>query len=108
MKQLAEYFKEREGFDSILIDEGFAVYRFLGEECYIKDIWVSSDYRKKGVASELADTIAERARQHGCKYLTGSVSTLANNSTASVKVLLAYGFQVHSAVQNGIYFRKEL
>lgn len=108
MKQLAEYFKEREGFDSIVTDEGFASYRFAGEECYIRDIWVSHDYRKKRVAADMADAIAERARKHGCKYLTGSVNTLANNATASVKVLLAYGFQIHSAIQGAILFRKEL
>lgn len=108
MRQLAEYIKEREGFDSIVTDEGFATYKVMGEECYIRDIWVQKDYRKGHVATEMADEIAAIARRNGCKYLSGSVCTTANNPTASVKILLAYGFEVHSAIQNGILFRKDL
>lgn len=108
MHRLAAYFKEREGFDAIVTNEGFAAYRISGDECYIRDIWTDSDYRKKRVAADLADRIAEIAKKAGCKYLSGSVSTAAQNSTASTKVLLAYGFEIHSAVPGGIYFRKDL
>lgn len=108
MHQLAAYFKEREGFDSIVTDEGFATYKISGEECYIRDIWVHKDYRKKGIASEMADDIAAIAKKAGCTYLTGSVSTTANHSTESCLVLFAYGFKIHSVVQYGIYFRKDL
>lgn len=108
MQRLAAYLKEREDIDCIVTDEGFASYKISGEECYIRDIWVHPDYRKKGIASELADQIASIALGAGCKFLTGSVSTTANNSTASVLVLLAYGFKIHSAVQYGIFFRKDL
>lgn len=105
---LAEYFKEREGFDTLIREEGFAVYKVLGEECYLKDIFVQKDYRRKGICFEMADEISRIAIAHGCKYLTGSVSTTANGAHESHLVLLAYGFKIHSAVQYGIFFRKEL
>jgi GNAT superfamily N-acetyltransferase len=108
MDRLAQYFREREDFDCILRDEGFATYKISGDECYIKDIFVSADYRKKGIAAEMADDIARIAIAKGCKYLTGSVCTTANGAHASLLVLLAYGFKIHSAVQYGIYFRKTL
>lgn len=108
MLQLAAYFKEREGFESLITDEGFATYQITGAECYVRDIWVHRDFRKKHVASQIANRIAEIARKEGCHYLTGSVSTIVGNPTTSTKVLLAYGFQIHSTVQNGIIFRKEL
>lgn len=108
MRHMADYLKEREGFDSIITEEAFASYRIVGEECYIKDIWVHPDCRNKNYASEIADDIAAIAKRKGCKYLSGSVCTEANNPTASVKVLLAYGFLIHSAVQSGIFFRKDL
>ncbi len=108
MHQLAAYLKEREGFDSIITDEGFATYRINGEECYIRDIWVHPDYRKEQMASIMADDIARIAIQQGCKFLSGSVSTTAKDATTSTKVLLAYGFQVFSAVNGGIFFRKDL
>lgn len=108
MQQLAAYLKERQGLDSIVRDEGFAAYKINGDECYIQDIFVFPDYRKTGVASELADEIARIAISRGCKFLTGSVDTTANGAHASVLVLLAYGFKIHSAVQYGIFFRKDL
>lgn len=108
MHRLASYFHEREGFDSILTEEGFATYKINGEECYIRDIWVHKDYRKKGVASEMADDIARIAITKGCKYLTGSVAVTDPNSTANTLVLLAYGFRIHSVVNYGILFRKDL
>lgn len=108
MHQLAAYLKEREGFDSIINDEGYATYRINGDECYIRDIWVHPDHRNKRVASEMADDIARIAMRFGCKFLTGSVDTTKGNPTVSTEVLLAYGFKVFSAVQGGIFFRKHL
>ncbi len=108
MHRLASYFLEREGFDSIITEEGFATYKINGEECYIRDIWVDKDYRKKGIGAEMADDISRIAIAKGCKYLTGSVLVTANNSTESTLILLAYGFKVHSIVNYGIIFRKQL
>lgn len=108
MHRLAAYLKEREGFESVIHEDGFASYRLNGDECYIRDIWVSPEYRKKFLASQIAQKIEGIAKEAGCKYLTGSVSTTAHHATESVKVLLAYGFDVHSAIQGGIFFRKEL
>lgn len=108
MQHLAAYIKEIEDFDSIVMDIGFASYRISGDECYIRDIWINPDYRKSGVASSIADRIAEIAKQQGCKFLTGSVSINIKDPTTSAKVLLAYGFAIHSLLPNGIVFRKEL
>lgn len=108
MQQLAQYLKEREDFDSIITDEGFASYKITGDECYIKDIWTAPDYRGEKVASDIADQISHIAKKFGCTHLLGSVSTTVGNPTASAKVLLAYGFKIYSAVQGGIFFRKEI
>jgi len=108
MQQLASYLKERQGVESLIRDDGFATYKITGEECYIQDIWVHGDHRKKGIASEMADDIARIAITNGCKRLVGSVDTTTKGAHESVLILLAYGFKVHSAVQCGIFFRKEL
>lgn len=108
MHQLAAYLKEREGFDSIVVDGGFATYRINGDECYIRDIWVHPETRHRDIASSMADVISIKAKSFGCKYLTGSVDTTKGDPTTSTKVLLAYGFKVFSSVAGGIYFRKEL
>ncbi len=108
MQQLANYLKERQGVDSIIRDEGFATYKINGEECYIVDIWTAPDYRKRGVAAEMADDIARIAIAQGCKYLTGSIDVTTNGAHDSMLVLLAYGFRLHSAVNYGLFFRKSL
>jgi|SRR5665213_848726 len=108
MHRLAAYLKEREDFDVISRDEGFADYRINGDECYIRSIFVFPDYRKKGIASEMADDIARIALSKGCKRLIGSVDTTTKNAHNSALVLLAYGFKLHSAVHGGVFFRKDL
>ena len=45
---------------------------------------------------------------HGCKILTGSVSPKAKGSTASIKILMAYGFEVFESNENQIYFKKDI
>jgi len=94
---LADYFWEREGkFCLVREDEGFAKYSINGDECYIEDIYVVPEKRKTGIASQMADEIAASAKDHGCKYLVGSVAPEARGSTESMKVLLAYGMRIHS------------
>lgn len=108
MHQFAQYLKEREGFDSLIVEGGFASYRVNGDECYIRDIWVHPDNRNRGTASAMADVISVKAKSLGCKYLTGSVDTTKGDPTASTKVLLAYGFSIFQSASNAIYFRKDL
>lgn len=108
MHQLSSYLKEREGFDSIVTECGFASYRISGDECYIRDIWVNQDFRKKHIASAIAHKIEEIAKKAGCKYLTGSVDTAATNPTQNTKVLLSYGFDICGIFQTGILFRKDI
>lgn len=108
MHQLAAYLKEREGFDSIIKDEGFAAYRIEGDTCQIYDIFVHSDYRMKNIATEMAQEIEAIAKRSGCTYLTGTTITTGRNSTESVKFILSYGMKIHGTVQNAIIFRKEL
>jgi len=108
MRQLAEYLMEREGYSCVLREEGFAAYKIEGEYVYLRDIWVDPDYRKDGIATALANEVAERARESGCRYMTGSVDTTAKNPTASVKVLLAYGMEISGVSGTGIFFRKAI
>lgn len=100
------YIKEREDFETIKNDKGFAIYKILGDECYIKDIFVLKEYRKDGVASALADDIAKIAKDQGCNFLSGSVSLECGDPTASIKVLLAYGFQVVTFHNGLLWFKK--
>jgi len=108
MKMFAEYIKERENKECIFSDKGFATFLFENKTCYIESIYVKQEHRKSGEASRLADKITEIAVEKGCNLLMGSVSPMANGSTASLKVLLAYGFNLVSSTNNFIILSKEI
>jgi GNAT superfamily N-acetyltransferase len=108
MSLYADYVKEREGKFIIEDNLGFAVYTISGEVCYIVDIYVVPDQRKNGLASSYADLIVEAAKEAGCTKLLGSVDPTTNGATASLKVLLAYGFSLSCIDDNLIYFVKDI
>jgi ribosomal protein S18 acetylase RimI-like enzyme len=102
----ALYIKEREGKEIIEDEKGFATFVINDKECYIIDIFVKEEHRKEKIASKYADQITEFAKVNGCLYLTGSVCPSAKGSNESLKVLLGYGFELQSSINNMIFFRK--
>lgn len=108
LHQLADYFREREGFEILGDDKCFAIYKIMGDTCYIRDIWVHPDFRRQRVATELANEISAIALEKGCKRLTGSVSTTAHNPTLDTQNLIGYGMKIISAAPGGILFGKDL
>lgn len=102
------YLQERENFEAFEHEDGFAIYQISGNTVYIRDIYVVPEKRKDGIASYLADEVVKIAKKQGCKTLIGSVAPHAEGSTNSVKVLLAYGFQMGRVTETMIYFLKEI
>lgn len=109
MKSLyGAYIKEREDFDIVENEFGFATFQINGDSCYIRDIYVVPAMRNREVASELADQIAKIAKENGCIRLTGSVCPQAKGATASLCVLLGYGFKLMASRENFVLFEKEI
>jgi ribosomal protein S18 acetylase RimI-like enzyme len=104
----SEYFKEREGYETLQNEKACLTYKIAGEECYIKDIFVLKEHRRSSVGSSLADKCAEIAISSGCKFLSGTVVPSTNGSTSSLKGLLAYGFEVKSSHEDLIILTKVL
>jgi Acetyltransferase (GNAT) family len=104
----AEYVKERLGKDCFWTEKGFATFSFTEDAVYIEDLFVLPEFRKSSEASNIADNIAEIAKARGYKKMLGSVIPSANGSTVSMKVLLAYGFEIDSSSNNFILLRKEI
>jgi GNAT superfamily N-acetyltransferase len=104
----ADYIKEREGKESLEVEQGFATYEIVNEFCYIEDIYIKPEARKTNLATRIADEITQIAKGRGCKQLLGSVLVGANGDTTSLKVLLAYGMKLDSVNGKTIYFSKEI
>ena len=110
MSLYGDYLAEREGYDIVEDENGFATYIYSPEnsECYIRDIYVKPESRKDHIASHYADEITKLAKLNGCTTLSGSVDPRSTGATDSLKVLLAYGFKVHSINGPLVMFVKEI
>jgi len=106
----AKYLTERTNDRILETGHGFATYRMLSEQkaVYIIDIYVDSDFRKAGTASQMADEIAKIAKKEGYTKMFGTVVPSMKNSTDSVRVLLAYGMKLQSSSTDFIVFEREI
>lgn len=104
----AHYLRERTSIEIIETDFGFITYSIEAEECYIRDLFILPMHRHAHMAKDLADKVLEIAKTKNCKYLTGSVCPTTKGSDSSVKVLMAYGMKLHSAINNLIIFKKDI
>lgn len=103
-----QYIAAREGFDIVENAYGFATYKITNDECYVRDIFVEKQYRNDGAATRLCDKIKEIAKGEGCTWLTGSVQPSMPYSTDSLKVVLAYGFQLASSQSDFIILKMKI
>lgn len=112
MKLYADYLKERKLYEVISDDFGFATYGHMevdgGPAIYIEELYVAPEWRKKGIASKYADEIAKKAKEMGINKILGSVSPTCIGAHESMLILIAYGFKLHSCVNDLIYFVKEI
>lgn len=112
MSLYGQYVLEKTSDKIIELEHAFATYRYLDHQgikaVYIVDIYVSPEFRKTNVASTIADNIVQEALLFGCKVLLGSVVPSNKSSTASVKVLLAYGMRLESSTNDFLLFKKEI
>jgi GNAT superfamily N-acetyltransferase len=109
MSLYAQYVKEREGFETLEVEHGFATYKQVDPDMvYLRDIFVEQDFRQDGIATKLSKQVAEIAKGLGATKLTGSVCIDAAGVTISMKALLGDGFQFSHAVGNMIYFVKDI
>ena len=109
MSLYGDYIKERANKGIVENDKGFATYAFFQDgSVYLEDIYVVPEHRKSGVATELANEVARIAKEKGCTKMIGSVVPSAQNSTASLFVLISYGMRLKSSSNDFIVFEKEL
>lgn len=108
MSLFASYIQERLGKHIVESDKGFATYSFVATGVYIEDLYVCPDERHSGEASRMADQIAAIAKAKGLNRMYGTIKPSANHSTSSLKVLLAYGFQLLEAGPDALVLVKEI
>lgn len=108
MSLFSEYIIERGLKHIVESEQGFATYIITGPECYVEDVYVAKEARKKGEASFLVDNIVKHAKTLGCTTLLTSVVPSARGSTESTTAILAYGFSLLRAQPDFIVFKKDI
>jgi hypothetical protein len=113
MSLYADYIKEREGYQIIETDQGFATYiitdrLFEDNTIYLRDIYVSPSHRMTQEASTLANKVAEIGRINKCYHMIGSVCLTSKTVTENIKVILAYGMEYFDVAVPMMYFRIKL
>lgn len=106
----AQYIKEREGFETLEVEHGFATYKQVEKDMvYLRDIFVEDTFRQNGLASELSRQVAEIAKGLGCNKLTGSICVSDDiGVTISMKALLGDRFKYSHAHGTMLYFVKDI
>jgi predicted GNAT family acetyltransferase len=108
MTLYGQYISEREDKHIVESSRGFLTYSFTNNAVYIQDLYVKPEFRKTGEAAKMADKVARLAIDKGYIKMIGSVVPSTKGSTSSMKVLLAYGFELDSSADNFIVFKKDL
>ena len=104
----AKYIQEREGKQILENEHGFFTYKIVDKECYIEDIFIKKESRRSGIATVMANEIAQIAINAGCGYLTGTCIPSTQGATESMKAMFSYGFRIHSCQEDRIILIKEL
>ncbi len=108
MSLFKEYISERKGYECVELEEGFASYFIKDKECYVEDVFVKAEARRKGVATQLMNSVSMIAIEAGCEIMTVTVVPSTNGSTESLKASLFYGFKLKACHHNVILLEKEL
>lgn len=108
MSLFADYVRERERKDVYEDQDGFVTFIIEGPECYITDIYVRPEARKKGHGTLMVNHVAKYAASNGCTYLKGSIDPKTWGATDSMKAHLAYGFELWKVENPLIYLVKRL
>lgn len=102
------YVKEREGSSVIEEPWGFIEYKLVHPFMRIETLYVVESQRQNGFGSELADRVADLAREAECTHLWAKVWVGALNATESLKAILAYGFTVNCLDGDCIILTKQI
>lgn len=110
MSLYVDYLKEREGIETIESEDGFLTYTMTEEYLYIVDVYTRPSARNEGVLRGLERQAEKIAKEHGLRFLMGSVALNVNGVAASLKVLhnRGYSFQSFDDDKKMMYFLKEI
>lgn len=112
----AKYLAERDRKEVLEAEHGFAVFSFSEQNiCYLEELFVTQEFRHKGLSVHLANEVEKIALERGSTILVGSVriendAKRSKESARVVKGLINYGMEPYDfdSTSKLLFFRKNL
>ena len=108
MSLYSDYIKEREGYNTIEDDTFFVTFKKLDDALYVRDIYITPEYRSKGKSVEIGKLTESIAKEMNCKALLGSVDKGTIGWERNIDIMLKFGYTQISEDKDFIQFQKEL
>lgn len=102
-----DYIFEKFGKEIITTDFGFVTY-LADKIFYIEDIYIDPKFRHKANALDLGKRVENIAREKGFKEVYGSVSIHSKTATRAMRILIDFGYTLHSLKADLIYLKKDI
>ncbi len=103
-----KYIEEKEDRHIIEGDDYFLTYKFEQDWCYIVDIYVTPNKRKKGLITKISLQCEDIARKKGYTKMLGSIDISTHNPEVPAIAMINHGYKFFKLVGSVIYLIKDL
>jgi len=106
----ASYVKEKEGFETLMTEHGFAAYHInkIAKILDIGDFYIKPESRNGFKSTKLFNEVVDLAKKNECKKITCCVETYLQKPEASMYVVLRNKFKFSHINDGVIYFYKNI
>lgn len=104
----AKYISQRAGYEILENEHGFVIYKINGEECFIVDMFVDTNSRKKYYASEFTNELVKIAKSKGCKLITANIHLWDVNYQVTLIVAFKNDFNIVKASNDILLIARKL
>lgn len=104
----AKYILEREDAKIIENADGFLIYRIVGQEAFIVNLFVDSKSRKKGICEELVSILEKKAIEQRCDHLSGLIQINDPGRNVTMQAALRIGFEIAGVNPQSILIIKKI
>lgn len=108
MSNFADYYKERQGAQTIEVEHGFIVFSLREHDCFLAEIYVEPALRTNRLGTDLFMEMTALAREAGCKVITATIFPATKGATEALHAALHVGMRVQGAQPGVIHLVKEI
>lgn len=103
-----KYLVERNECDVLENEHGFIVYKITNKECFIVDMFIDKEKRKKYYGTDLLNSLVDLAVENGCINVTANIHLWDKNCNSTLIAAINSGFRMARAENNILLVEKIL